>query len=110
MCLQDPRLIEDVLRFVLGESVEVGEDAVSLALEVFKKHSQVRCTRCEVPASSCAERAVAYQQEAKCVPTSGVGCSPSWEACVVLHTGNDAMVMVVCRRQRNVAINLVACV
>lgn len=33
-------MIEDILRFVLDDGVEVGEDAVALALEVFEKHSQ----------------------------------------------------------------------
>lgn len=47
VCSQDPRLIEDILRFVLGDDVEVREDMVSLALEAFKKHSQVRCVGCK---------------------------------------------------------------
>lgn len=37
---KDPELIEAILRFFLGEPVEVGEDAVALALEAFNKHSQ----------------------------------------------------------------------
>lgn len=37
---QDPETIKTVIRFLLGEEVEVGEGAIATALEAFENHSQ----------------------------------------------------------------------
>lgn len=42
---QDPELIEGLLRFFLGDSVEVCEDAIATSLEAFNTHSQVSLAR-----------------------------------------------------------------
>lgn len=42
---QDPELIEGILRFIFGDNVEVGEDAIATSLEAFNTHSQVSLAR-----------------------------------------------------------------
>lgn len=39
---QDPKVIKTILRLVLGDDVDVGDDAIEVALEAFKRHSQAR--------------------------------------------------------------------
>ena len=38
--IQEPKLIESIIRFFFGDDVEVVEDVIATSLEAFKTHSQ----------------------------------------------------------------------